>query len=150
MASAGRILIMPKGAYDSSATYEMLDLVSHNGTTWLAKKTVAGIEPSADNSEYWQNMVNMSATDYLPIAGGTLTGDTKIKKVIPQFVLEVNENRSATIQKNASDALDAGTAIIDKSDNVRTILSIQNGQLKLHKQVDGVEVGSMVVAEITG
>lgn len=60
MAAAGRILIMPKGAYDKSITYEMLDLVSHNGTSWLAKKTVIGIVPSEANSEYWHNMVNIS------------------------------------------------------------------------------------------
>ena len=53
MASAGRILIMPKGEYNSGTTYEMLDLVFYNGTSWLAKKTVVGIEPSEANSEYW-------------------------------------------------------------------------------------------------
>lgn len=56
MASAGRILIMPKGNYNASTTYEMLDLVNHNGTSWLAKKTVVGIEPSEANSECWQSM----------------------------------------------------------------------------------------------
>ena len=60
MASAGRILIMPKGNYDSSATYEMLDMVHHNGTTWLAKKSVTSIEPSAANSEYWHNLVDVT------------------------------------------------------------------------------------------
>lgn len=64
MASAGRILIMPKGAYDASATYEMLDLVSHNGTTWLAKKTVSNIEPSAANSEHWHNFVDFDEMEY--------------------------------------------------------------------------------------
>ncbi|MBQ2614762.1 MAG: hypothetical protein IJB80_05495 [Clostridia bacterium] len=56
MENAGRILIMPKGAYDPAVTYEMLDLVPHNGSAWLAKKTVTGIEPSNDNAEYWMNM----------------------------------------------------------------------------------------------
>ena len=63
MANAGRILIMPKGNYDANATYEMIDLVSHKGTSWLAKKTVKGIEPSAEHSEYWQHMFNVSAED---------------------------------------------------------------------------------------
>lgn len=58
MASAGRILIMPKGNYDSSVTYEMLDLVKHNRKSWLAKKTSKGIEPSEANAEYWYDMVN--------------------------------------------------------------------------------------------
>lgn len=53
MASAGRILIIPRGEYDATTQYEMLDLVSFNGSSWLAKKDVLGIEPSTDNSEYW-------------------------------------------------------------------------------------------------
>ena len=61
MTSAGRILIMPKGDYDSSVTYEMLDLVKHNGSSWLAKKEVTGIEPTVENSEYWQNMFDAEA-----------------------------------------------------------------------------------------
>ena len=60
MASAGRILILPKGNYNAETQYEMLDLVFHNGTSWLAKKDVKGIEPSADNSEYWFMMVDTS------------------------------------------------------------------------------------------
>lgn len=57
MASAGRILIMPKGAYDTETQYEMLDLVSHNGKAWIAKKSVKGIEPLDENSEYWHNLL---------------------------------------------------------------------------------------------
>lgn len=64
MASAGRILIMPKGEYDASTTYEMLDLVKHNGISWLAKKTVIGVEPSEDNSEYWHLLINIDLTSY--------------------------------------------------------------------------------------
>ena len=61
MASAGRILIMPKGAYNAGTTYEMLDLIKHNGTSWIAKKTAVGIEPSAANSEYWQDVFDSDA-----------------------------------------------------------------------------------------
>ena len=60
METAGRILIMPKGAYDTTITYTTLDMVNHNGTSWLAKKEVTGIEPSNENSEYWQNMFNLN------------------------------------------------------------------------------------------
>lgn len=60
MASAGRILIMPKGDWNAETEYEMLDLVCHNGTAWLAKKTSVGIEPSVDNAEYWMLMFDVS------------------------------------------------------------------------------------------
>ena len=63
MATAGRILIMPKGPYDASVTYEMLDMVSHDGATWLAKRTSVGIAPSDSVSDYWFKMVGVSAAD---------------------------------------------------------------------------------------
>lgn len=61
MTTAGKILILPKGDYSSSDTYEMLDLVKHGGTSWLAKKAVpVGVEPTNSNSEYWQNMFDIN------------------------------------------------------------------------------------------
>ena len=110
---------MPKGPYDASVTYEMLDMVSHDGATWLAKRTSVGIAPSDSVSDYWFKMVGVSAADmeafkteiletvsemlsaaatvseteeneqynainanfanYLPLAGGTMTGALKAK-----------------------------------------------------------------------
>ncbi len=60
MASAGRILIMPKGDYDANVSYEMLDLVTHNNCAWLAKKECVGIEPNDNNKEYWQKLLDLS------------------------------------------------------------------------------------------
>lgn len=70
MADAGRILIMPKGTYDASVSYERLDLVRHNGKVWLAKKNAVGVEPSTANEEYWFDMNNSDATTL-----GGLTAD---------------------------------------------------------------------------
>ena len=56
MASAGRILIMPKGEWNAETEYEMLDLVVRNGKSWLATKISIGIEPSEANAEYWFKM----------------------------------------------------------------------------------------------
>lgn len=52
MISAGRVLIMPKGDYNPSVTYEMLDLVSYNGSSYIAKGTTTGNLPT--NTTYWQ------------------------------------------------------------------------------------------------
>ena len=59
MRTAGRILIMPKGDWSGEKEYEMLDLVFHNGTSWLAKKDSIGIEPSVENEEYWQKVFDV-------------------------------------------------------------------------------------------
>ena len=56
MASAGRILIMPRGNWNAETEYKMLDLVFRGGASWIAKKNVVGIEPTEANSEYWMKM----------------------------------------------------------------------------------------------
>ena len=54
---AGRILIVPKGIYDSAITYSMLDMVTFNYISYIAKKTVVGISPLDDTTgEYWMQM----------------------------------------------------------------------------------------------
>ena len=52
MISAGRVLLMPKGDYDPNTTYEMLDIVSYNGSSYIAKGTTTGNLPT--NTTYWQ------------------------------------------------------------------------------------------------
>lgn len=54
MDSVGRILILPKGAWNKNTEYEMLDLVYYGGTSWLAKKSSKGIAPV--DGEYWQKL----------------------------------------------------------------------------------------------
>lgn len=74
MANAGRILIIPKGAWSADQTYEMLDLVNHGGASWLAKKTSAGIAPSIETSEYWFNFMGIT-TKEVQIANNLTTID---------------------------------------------------------------------------
>lgn len=45
MASAGRILIIPRGEYDANTQYGMLDLVSYNGKGWICKADCKGVAP---------------------------------------------------------------------------------------------------------
>lgn len=59
MASAGKILITPKGEWNSGTEYEVLDLVRHNGIPWLAKETVQGIEPKDSNDRYWFKLLDV-------------------------------------------------------------------------------------------
>lgn len=82
MISAGRVLLMPKGDYDSNTTYEMLDIVSYNGSSYIAKGTTTGNLPT--NTTYWQlsayggqasslagNFAPLETTDYASRAYAT-------------------------------------------------------------------------------
>lgn len=48
----GRVAIIPKGDYDSSAKYDPLDLVRYQGSTYLVLAAVSGEPPSATNEKY--------------------------------------------------------------------------------------------------
>lgn len=61
-ASAGRVLIIPKGDYSASVTYNNLDMVYYGGKTYVCKKTSLNNLPT--NTEYWQLMVEGVAGSY--------------------------------------------------------------------------------------
>lgn len=98
MASAGRILIMPKGDWNAETEYEMLDLVNHNGKSWLAKKHSRGIEPSEANKEYWQNMFDITAESIgaLSKGGGDLEGNLNIIRDNATSSLKLSDSNSPT------------------------------------------------------
>ena len=103
MASAGRILIMPKGDYNAETEYEMLDLVYHDSTSWLAKKNVVGIEPSEANAEYWHKLCEADLSSCLKISGGTLSGDLRIEKDKPRLQMKnLTTSRTLTIESGES------------------------------------------------
>ena len=55
MISAGRVLIIPKGAWSNLETYEMLDIVSLDGVSYIGRKQSVGVNPSTDTQmQYWQ------------------------------------------------------------------------------------------------
>lgn len=63
----GRILLMPKGDYNASTTYNMLDWCRYNGKAWVCKQdNTVGIAPS--ESAVWTMLVQDGS-------GGTGSGD---------------------------------------------------------------------------
>ena len=85
MASAGRILIIPKGDWNAEIEYEMLDLVRNSGKVWISKKKSIGIEPSADSNEYWMELIDLNG--YMPEA----TNIVGLKDYILQVIAEKEE-----------------------------------------------------------
>lgn len=100
MHSAGRILIIPRGIYNETETYHLLDLVSYNGATWLAKQTVTGVLPSDENHDYWHNMLGISLGEM----------DTKLHDMAEQIMtIESVAQESNNIAKGRNRAHVFGT-----------------------------------------
>lgn len=55
-ASAGKVLLTPKGDYNASTTYSILDWVRYNGAVYVAKQTTTGNLPT--DTTYWSLMLN--------------------------------------------------------------------------------------------
>lgn len=59
----GKVLLTPKGEYNGSTTYEILDVVSYNGSSYAAKRDTSGNAPTGTTSdEYWQLMAHGGGT----------------------------------------------------------------------------------------
>lgn len=54
----GRVGLVLKGAYSTSARYEKLDVVTYNGSSYAAKQATQGNDPPDD--AYWQIMADAS------------------------------------------------------------------------------------------
>ena len=95
--SAGRVLMIPKGDYDATATYTMLDVVSYQGKSYVAKTTTTGNAPT--NTTYWQLMVDAKGHT---IKDSTNTFPNRANLVFDGFAVEDDPTNNATIiHKNA-------------------------------------------------
>lgn len=113
-AIAGRVLLIPKGNYDSATTYTMLDMVVYNGSSYICKQECTGVVPT--NTTYWMLNASGSAVAYI-----NDIGDVVITNPTNGQVLMYN----STTQKWVNGTL--STTLAGLTDT--QIASLQNGQV---------------------
>lgn len=113
-AIAGRVLLIPKGNYDSTATYTMLDMVVYNGSSYICKQECTGVVPT--NTTYWMLNASGSAVAFL-----NDIGDVVITNVSNGQVLMYD----STTQKWVNGTI--STTLSGLSDT--QIASLSNGQV---------------------
>ena len=149
MISAGRVLLMPKGAYNPSTTYEILDIVSYNGSSYIAKGTTTGNLPT--DTTYWQlsayggqasNMAgNFAELEVTSVASMTHYADDI-------FVDENSQLMKATQTINIGDTIDVNTnctpttvealitSLSDRVDSLDSINRKLQGAIEIAAQTD--------------
>lgn len=71
-ASAGKVLMLPKGEYDATTQYKVLDWVLYQGRPYVAKQTTTGNAPiyeptQANPDNYWQLLLDFpTVVDNVP------------------------------------------------------------------------------------
>lgn len=63
MAIAGRVAIVPRGAWAEETPYVKLDAVNYQGSSYVAKKSSVGVLPT--DEEYWMLMVSGSSDEQI-------------------------------------------------------------------------------------
>ena len=110
MISAGRVLIMPRGAFDINTQYEMLDLVSYNGSSYLALTTTIGNLPTDTTkwmlSAYGGNAANV-AGNFAVIETTDIATVTHNEGTL--FIDENSQFMKATQTINIGDTIVSGT-----------------------------------------
>lgn len=160
MVNAGRILIIPKGDWDSLTTYDMLDLVAYNGVAYIARKTNVGQNPSTDASmTYWQPFGTASAIATTTSAGLVMPdGDTI--SVDGTGLINVNIDNNTIVYDSVNGYLKAvvSSALANLTDV--NIASAQNGQALIYDNTsqkwenttlygDGIALSSLDATTIT-
>lgn len=87
--SAGNILLIGKGDYADNVEYKRLNWVRHNHKAWVCKKPCIGIEPSVENSEYWQ-VLAMDGDNGSEMVGATDISDGKMGSVPKPTIQDKN------------------------------------------------------------
>lgn len=103
-AIAGRVLILPRGIYNNSVTYTLLDIVYYENATYICKKTSLGNLPTDD--EYWQVMVEVpSASNITPESlgigyGVSTTAESNTNKLATLTDYQLKKNGIVAIRFN--------------------------------------------------
>lgn len=97
---AGRVMPIPKGPYDASAVYNILDMVTLNNKLWIAKQSNFSNQEPVQTNEYW-----MLAVD----------GTTDVK-VLEQIITEKfteYDGKFATIEEQLAATLTSVEQTVD-------------------------------------
>ena len=118
----GKVSVTPKGAWSSSSTYEFLDIVTNNGSSYLAVKAVpAGTALS--NTTYW-----------LVIASKGDKGDTG--ETGPKGDTGDTGNGIASIEKTSASGL-VDTYTVTMTDGTTTTFTVTNASSGVWGSISG-------------
>lgn len=113
---AGKVMPRPRGPYDETTAYRILDMVTLNNKLWIAKKSnLIGVEPSEANRDSWMLAVD-GTTDVNEFATEIYQKfdaiDATFETVDARFE---NANTSITENSNSISDLDGRMAAAEES-----------------------------------
>lgn len=117
----GRVGFVLRGTWSSGATYNPLDVVLYNGTSYAAKTTSTGLAPSAASAA-WQELTQVSAAVSSGIAESAVRYDTS---------QNLNGSQKTTARDNIGAASNASVSAVQGTvSNLSSRVNIAEGHVE--------------------
>lgn len=128
--SAGRVLMIPKGTYSPTTTYDPLDAVKYEQNSYVCKQTSRGNLPT--NTTYWQPLTDVTADENptedstnLVQSGGVYSALTTINQTLTN---QVKVNGAVNILPNSfADAVMRGVTLSNNTDGTLNVSGTNDG-----------------------
>lgn len=90
----GKVMVTPKGDWDSAVSYEKLDLVFYEGSSYAAKEANVGVIPTADDSIWMLAAQAGSDAKVCPLVVDSTTTVVD-RTLVPDYVYKYTANVSS-------------------------------------------------------
>lgn len=97
-AVAGRVMPLPRGAYNPNTQYHILDIVTYSNAAYIALQTTQGNAPT--NTTYWQKLVD-SATELAQLSDIDITNIQNGQTLIYNSTTGMFENGTIDLTNKA-------------------------------------------------
>jgi hypothetical protein len=124
--SAGRVLMIPKGTYSPTTTYDPLDAVKYEQNSYVCKQTSRGNLPT--NTTYWQPLTDVTA-DEIPTEDSTnLVQSGGVYSALKTFTKQITVNGAVNRLPNSfADAVSKGVTLTNNSDGTLNVSGTNDG-----------------------
>ena len=137
----GKIIMTPKGVYNNSTTYEFLDVVTYEGSSYVCKQASTGNLPTTD---YWQLLASKGDK---PVVGVDYFTEEDKKEIADLVIEHSDEDIDELFNALPSDTASGTEINVTDSINCRCIetkvngMSIQDGEPSPTTPVEIVSLG---------
>lgn len=164
----GKVMLLPRGDYSPSATYNFLDLVTYEGSSFVALKTVTGVTPVDDGVNY---QLSASIGDVTPEAQAAAAAALASQDAAAESASAAAASAASIYGDLASTATGEGAALVGflqagtgsgartVQDKAREIVSVKDfkcsdGQLVqgdgVHDDTTGIQAGINYLSSVGG
>lgn len=125
--AAGKVFFRPKDSYSAESTYEILDFVTYQGSSYVAKKTTVGNPPT--DSEYWQLLASGAEGGGGASYGVSDTDGATATKDVDCYGFTLTEGAEIIVRFTQDNTAPAGSLALNVASTGAKYMRYRNGSI---------------------